>query len=197
MKEVISMAVYYKDIVVELREAGLIPWEVKVYIGSPMGPSTVLPLESNRFAREVLGVPVGIHLPAVTQFDYPEPGSDAHPDYRELWRKAADEIAFLRSMLATTGLPTDDLALARFFVLHEVGHWVHFKQEGEAPFGADLEGRQRVIQEQLPPQTYRQLYTEAWADQYALAQLRMFYAKKQEKRPVWKKIVGLLRRRGR
>nr|MBO2493441.1 hypothetical protein [Clostridia bacterium] len=195
-------AIFYCDVVSELKKAGFIPAGIPIHVGSfyalAAGPSTVLPLPEYEEFRELL--PLGIHLPVETRFDYELP-MGAHPNWVELFAKAAEEIAFLRAMLAGAGLPTDDEALARFFVLHEVGHWVHYQQVGDALFLADRGRRREILEKRLPPQVYRQLLTEEWADAYALAQLKVFYARQtqqqtnqQQPQPVWRRIVSLFRR---
>jgi len=167
------MAVRFADIVNELREAGYIPAEVEVFVGSPWGPSAVLPLECTREEREFMELQVGIHLP-----DELDPEGWGGED-------AQLELQLLRDKLTQAGLPDDDLALARFFVLHEVGHWVHFMQEGELPFAEDLilrlgllvDAEEQEWSDEEAAKRYRQLPVEVRADAYALEQLKQLYGR--------------------
>lgn len=196
------MAIMIQEIIEELRGEGLIPKNVPIHIGSlysmVVGPAAVVPP-----FNEHLGVDPGVHLPKMLFLGLkPRPGM--RPDWQALLQKTQEELDILRSLLIGAGLPADNIALARFIVLHEVGHWVQYVQEGTAPFLADMEARQR-IQGNGTPWEYRQLPTEAWADVYALAQLKVFYARRPEEqqpseeqkpqpRSFLERLVSLLRR---
>lgn len=189
----------------ELKAAGLVPADIDFHVGSSWGlvygPSTLFP----EFACQLDtldDVPPGIHLPLYLSFKIQQPSPDMHPYRQQLLRKAAEELALLKAILTAAGLPDDDMTLARFIVLHEIGHWEHYRDEGIAPFVADLGKRREALDVQAAPHLYRQLPTEEWADAYALAQLKVFYARQavavaprresHQRKSLWRRIVALL-----
>lgn len=157
------MATKFVDVVKELKWVCPELKDVPVYCGS---------LWANKFGpmftteELVDNIPFGIHLPQ----DIEILGSPF----------LYDELAPVHRYLETAGIKSDLLALARFTVLHEVGHYVEYALAKDKKAWA--------LSVQLPQlqlaaagvvgnihEAYRQLPAEARADEFALTRLKKLY----------------------
>lgn len=133
----------------------------------PMGEAEVEAIRNHNHNPQCDYDPAGsgLHLPDITATEYLELENSRNP-------VGIESIFNLISQQMIAFIAEYPILLATFSVLHEYGHWIHFKNSGKTPYEyAQEEANERKLHEK----TVRGIYLMDDWDPYKVIQARRYH----------------------